>query len=167
MDIEKSTRHSKIIGNCGEALLCNWFSRSGFEVTLVDHSGIDIVAYHPATGRRLGITVKSRTRPKGREDSPVHILHKNNNDRQKVLDACTAFGCIPWIGVYVESTHSADIYLLSLEHFDLAYRGSPERMVDVWKMGGKNAEKYATDPEVRHIHMDFNNISWEWNVGGV
>ena len=47
MDIEKSTRHSKIIGDLAEANLLNWLSRSGFEVCLVNHTGIDVVAYHP------------------------------------------------------------------------------------------------------------------------
>jgi len=44
--IEKSTRHSKIIGNFGEQFMANWLSRSGFEVVLVDHTGIDIIAFN-------------------------------------------------------------------------------------------------------------------------
>jgi len=47
MEIEKSTRHQKIIGDFGENLICNWLSRSGFEVSIVDHTGIDIIAYNP------------------------------------------------------------------------------------------------------------------------
>ena len=43
--IRKSPRHSKIIGDFGELKICNWLSRSGFEIALVDHTGIDIVAY--------------------------------------------------------------------------------------------------------------------------
>ncbi len=49
MEIDKSTRHQKIIGEFGEHLICNWLSRSGFEVTIVDHTGIDIIAYDPKT----------------------------------------------------------------------------------------------------------------------
>lgn len=67
IDIEKSSRHSKIIGNLGEHLVCNWLSRSGFEVTVVDHTGIDVIAYNPKTRERLGITIKSRTRNPGKE----------------------------------------------------------------------------------------------------
>jgi len=47
MSIEKSTRHQKIIGAFGEHFLCNWLSRSGFEVSIVDHTGIDLIAYNP------------------------------------------------------------------------------------------------------------------------
>jgi len=54
IDIEKSSRHQKIIGNLGENLVCNWLSRSGLEVTIVDHTGIDIIAYNPRTKERLG-----------------------------------------------------------------------------------------------------------------
>jgi hypothetical protein len=76
MDIVKSSRHQKIIGNFGESLICNWLSRSGFEVAIVDHTGIDIVAYDPATRQRLGITVKSRTRTAGKEDQSVNLYDR-------------------------------------------------------------------------------------------
>jgi hypothetical protein len=62
MEITKGNRFAKIIGNFGESAVCNWLSRSGFDVALVDHTGIDIVAYRPVTGERLGISVKARTR---------------------------------------------------------------------------------------------------------
>lgn len=43
-DIYKSTRHQKIFGDFGEHIVCNWLSRSGFEETIADHTGIDIIA---------------------------------------------------------------------------------------------------------------------------
>ena len=86
MEIIKSSRHQKIIGKFGEYMICNWLSRSGFEVALVDHTGIDIIAYNPLTRQRLGITVKSRTRTPGKEDTPVNIFsyRKGKDDRQKL-----------------------------------------------------------------------------------
>jgi len=65
MPIHKSSRHSKVIGEFGERMICSWLSRSGFEVALVNHVGLDIIAYHPETQDRLGITVKARTRATG------------------------------------------------------------------------------------------------------
>ena len=163
MKIVKSTRHNKIIGDYGESLVCNWLSRSGFEVTIVDHTGIDVVAYHPKTRQRLGVTVKSRTRTKGTETTSVTILtyQKNRNDRQKVLDACEAFECEPWIGIYVEERYSADLYLVSLDHYDNEYRGNG-KATDEWKMGEKYRMRYTVDPNVKHIHMDLSWISWKW-----
>lgn len=162
MGIVKSSRHQKIIGDFGEALLCNWFSRSGFEVTIVDHTGIDIVAYNKKTDQRLGVSVKSRTRVKGKENSSVNLLsyQKNKNDRQKIIDACEAFGCDPWLGIYIETYEAGDLYLLSLEYYDNHYRGSEGRAIDDWKMGQKYRDKYEADSEVRHIRMEFVNISW-------
>ena len=164
MEIVKSTRHQKIIGDFGEALLCNWLSRSGFEVTIVDHTGIDVVAYNPQISKRLGISVKSRTRGQGTEATSVNIFsyQKGKNDRQKVLDACKAFAAEPWIAIYVESSDSADLYLLSLKHYDQKYRGKKKRAIDDWKMGKKYRERYQADPNVRHIRMDFSGSSWSW-----
>jgi len=59
MEIDKSTRHAKIVGDFGEQLVCNWLSRSGWEVVLVDHTGIDLIAYHKQTGKRIGISNKN------------------------------------------------------------------------------------------------------------
>jgi hypothetical protein len=93
--IAKSSRHQKIIGNFGESLICNWLSRSGFEVVIIDHTGIDLVAYNAILDKRLGITVKSRTRNPGLENPSVNLLNcrKNKDDRKKLIDACKAFGC--------------------------------------------------------------------------
>lgn len=164
MEITKSSRHQKIIGDFGEALLCNWLSRSGFEVIIVDHTGIDIIAYNPRTKKRLGITVKSRTRKAGTESSTVNIFsyQKNKNDREKVINACKAFAAEPWIAIYVEASSSADVFLLSLAHYDQEYRGKKSRAIDYWKMGNKYKEKYNNDPKLKHIKMDFSGSSWTW-----
>jgi hypothetical protein len=169
--ITRSTRHRKIIGDFGENLICNWLSRSGFEVTIVDHTGIDIIAYNPSTKQRLGITVKARTRIEGKEGESVYILYypktkdgrrKAKNDRQKLLDACEAFACKPWIAVYVETSDSADIYLTSLRNYDEKYRGKG-KATDSWKMGNKHKEQYEKDPDVKHIRIEFHATNWNWS----
>ena len=161
MRIDKSSRHQKIIGDFGEHLVCNWLSRSGFEVVRVDHTGIDLVAYNPTTGQRLGITVRSRTRDrKHREESSVNILRLD--DRRKLTEACEAFACEPWIGVYVETEASADAYLISLRHYDHTYRGREGRVIDTWKMGKKDKDRYEGDPAVKHIRIEFRAQNWDW-----
>jgi len=162
IDIEKSSRHQKIIGNLGEQLVCNWLSRSGFEVSIVDHTGIDVIAYNPRTKERLGITVKSRTRNPGKEKTSVNLFsyRKGKNDRQKVIDACKAFGCEPWIAVYVETTDCADLFLTSLENYDSEYRGSKENVIDNWKMGPKHLEAYDKDDKVMHLYLKLEGKNW-------
>ncbi len=166
MDITKSSRHQKIIGNFGENLVCNWLSRSGFEVALVDHTGIDVVAYDRATKKRLGVTVKSRTRSVGKEDVSVTILR--GNDREELERACESFGCDPWIAVYVETCSFADLYLTSLENYDKKYRGKEGTTTDSWKMKKTHTDRYDADPNVMHIRIEFRpTYWWEQEIPGV
>jgi len=165
MEIIKSSRHQKIIGDFGEHLICNWLSLSGFEVTIVDHTGIDIIAYNPQTKQRLGITVKSRTRSAGKEETTVKIFsyQKGGNDREKLLSACNAFSCEPWIAVYVDETsEAADVYLTSLKNYDEKYRGREGKAIDDWKMRKKDKEKYEKDYNVKHIRIEFHTTNWDW-----
>ena len=163
MEIVKSTRHSKIIGDFGESLVCNWLSRSEFEVATVDHTGIDIIAYDPRHRRRLGITVKSRTRTAGKENSSVNVFsyQHGKDDRQKLLSACEAFGCEAWVAVYVETTDRADVFLTTLANYDAKYRRAG-RAIDDWKMGPKDRESYASDPAVKHVGIIFEGGRWVW-----
>ena len=80
MQINRSTRHQKIVGEFGEHLVCNWLSRSGFEVSRVDHTGIDLIAGKPSGKKPYGITVKART-TRNRETSAVYVFR--HGDRGK------------------------------------------------------------------------------------
>jgi Holliday junction resolvase-like predicted endonuclease len=74
----KSSRHSKIAGDFGEALVLYWLSKSGFECANVDHTGIDIISRNPTTQKLMGISVKTRTRAKGTARESVTINIKPN-----------------------------------------------------------------------------------------
>ena len=73
MRIDKSLGFKKTSGDFGELVVCYWLSRSGFQVAVVDLTGVDLVAYHPKRQMRLGITVKSRTRLAGMEKDTVML----------------------------------------------------------------------------------------------
>jgi hypothetical protein len=161
-DISKSTRHQKIIGQFGEQIVCNWLSRHKFEVTIVDHTGLDIIAYRPRTGERLGITVKARTRRAGTESESVNLFSARHKDRTKLETACEAFGCSPWIAVYVEASNDADIFLTPLAHYDEAYRSRKKKQIEDWKMSHAFRRQYADDPKVKHLHIDFDKTGWKW-----
>jgi hypothetical protein len=157
MQISKSSRHSKIMGDFGEHLVCNWLSRSGFEVSIVDHTGIDIIAYNKALKRRLGISVKSRTRDSGKETESVTVF-QTPRDREHLLAACEAFGCDAWLAIYVESEETGDLFLTSLENYERKYRAG--KAVQSWRMTLAQTRKYDADAEVRHIHIDFEEFNW-------
>jgi Holliday junction resolvase len=156
--MKKSTRHSKIIGDFGEFFVCDALSQKGFEVLRVDHTGLDIIAYN-ASYKRLGITVKSRTRREGKESDAVNIFshQKGKNDRQKLLDACKAFDCKPWVAVYVENLNGADLYLTSLTTFNKYHGG---KAIETWKMDEKSKKKYAENPDVKHIRIELDTSKW-------
>lgn len=159
IDIEKSSRHQKIIGNMGEHLVCNWLSRSGFEVAVVDHTGIDLIAYDPRSKQRMGITVKSRTRDL-RETESVNVFNNRKKDRERVRDVCEAFGCQPWIAVYVETRNFADLFMTSLTNYDAKYRTREGKKVDDWKMSPRWMKTYDEDPRIMHLHLRFETGHW-------
>jgi hypothetical protein len=137
-------------------------SRSGFEVAVVDHTGIDLVAWNEKVGR-LGITVKSRLRSRGEEKQSVTIFADGaKKDREKLGEACKSFGCEPWIGVYVEQDTFADLFLTSLSHYEKEYRGKQSGKVSNWSMGDKACKKYKQDRNVRHIHLEFKPTHGWW-----
>ena len=92
---EKSSRHSKITGNFGEALVLYWLSKHGFECAMVDHVGIDIIA--AKDHEQTGISVKTRSHEERNSDS-VRIKQDNF---EKAEDICHAFGCKPSLAVVV------------------------------------------------------------------
>ncbi|MGA2902424.1 MAG: hypothetical protein ABSD98_01225 [Candidatus Korobacteraceae bacterium] len=151
---------TEVVGNFGEYLVCKWLCHTGFDVSIVDHTGMDIVAYYPPTEQRLGITVKSRLRTDGATTEGVYVFREAKEDRRKLLEACKAFGCEPWIAVYVEHGDGADLFLTSLDNYDGKYRSTEKRAIDVWGMTQKHIVAYEKDSEVRYIHMDFRRHHW-------
>jgi len=157
MQIIKSSRHSKIVGSFGEHLVCNWLSRSGFEVSIVDHTGIDLVAYQRVLRRRLGISVKSRTRIRGTESESVYLFRRST-ERENLVAACEVFGCEPWLAVYVESASAGDLFLTALENYDRKYRTG--KITEGWSMAASQLRRYSADTEIMHIHVDFAVGNW-------
>jgi hypothetical protein len=158
MQISKSSRHQKIVGCYGEHLVCNWLSRSGFEAFIVDHTGIDIVAYNKRMKQRLGISVKARTRFPGTEVESVYLFRRPE-DRNHLLAACEFFDCEPWVAVYVESESVGDLFLTSLDVYDRSYHRTGAA-TQGWGMTTGYLSRYAADSEVKHIHVGFSVKNW-------
>ena len=104
-------RHSRIAGDFGEALVLYWLSRSGYEVCRLDHTGIDLLAYHRKTRRRLGISVKSRTRLPGTERGAVYVRAK---EFPRIAAACRAYAAEPFLGVVLDRVGKIEMHLMSL-----------------------------------------------------
>ena len=155
MDINKSSRHSKITGDFGETVVLYWLSKYGFECARVDHTGIDIIARNPHTKELMGVSVKSRTRSAGSEDEFVSIPNDNFEKAQK---ACDDFGGVPYFAIVVDAGEVIRVFLLSKEHLlQLFPRGKTS---SGWKMTEQFLKKYDADPAI--MTFEFCTITKCW-----
>ena len=152
--MEKSTRHSKISGDFGEGLILYWLSKNGFEVANIDHTGIDLIAYHKKTQQRLGISVKTRTRETGKEREGVYI---KNKELKKITEACKAFGCThESFGIIVDREKTIELFLIFVSKA-LEINDKGKRFIN-FKVSDKYIEKYKKDA-LLYLKMSYEEIS--------
>jgi Holliday junction resolvase-like predicted endonuclease len=149
--MQKSTRHSKITGNFGEALILYWLSKRGFECANVDHTGIDLIARRPSTDEVLGISVKCRSRTAVNDEAGVNLLHEND---KKIESACRAFGCVPYVAVVVDQGSTVRGYLTTLNHARTQYPGQS------WRMSSGMMKRYENDPLVEWFELASQAGDW-------
>jgi Holliday junction resolvase-like predicted endonuclease len=149
--MKKSSRHSKITGDFGEALVLYWLSKRGFECARVDHTGIDLIARRPDSDDVLGISVKCRSRNEGTEGTSINLLRK---DDEKVIGACDAFHCAPYFAIVVDQGTVVRGFLLSLSHARrLAPRGS-------WGMSDSKVLAYKSDIRIESFELESRDGDW-------
>ena len=149
--LNRSSRHPKIAGDFGEALVLYLLSKRGFECAQVDHTGIDLIAKHPKRRERMGISVKSRTRSEGAEDMYVKLPV---DDFKKVDDACDAFGCVPYFAIVVDAANTIRVFIVPKAHYAERYAGAG------WRMSPKYLEQYAADKKV--MSFEFRGREGRW-----
>ncbi len=149
--MQKSSRHSKITGNFGEALILYWLSKRGFECADVDHTGIDLIARRPASDEVLGISVKCRSRAEPMDQAGVNLLHAND---EKIEAACRAFGCVPYVAVVVDQGDTVRGYLATLQHVRTQYPGQS------WRMTSAMTKQYEVDPHVEWFELAARAGNW-------
>lgn len=155
MPIQKSSRHSKITGDFGEALVLYWLSKHGFECARIDHTGIDLIARDLGSDRVLGISVKSRSRSEGQEGKHLNL---RKDHFEKIEAACAAFDCTPYIAIVADEGRSIRALLVSLGHaLELCPGGDS---VSAWQMSDRAWSTYCTDPEIRHCEFFLQRSNW-------
>lgn len=153
--MKKSSRHSKLTGNFGEALILYWLSKYGCESALVDHTGIDIIAKPPDGTDVLGISVKSRSRAPGTESSHLAVRKR---DIAKAEAACGTFGCVPYFAFVVDAGDVIRGYVLSKDHLLRIYPGGSK--VLAWQMTERRVRQYASDPEIKSFELRTQTNRW-------
>jgi Holliday junction resolvase-like predicted endonuclease len=154
MNINKSTRHSKIAGDFGEMLVLYWLSKYGFECARVDHTGIDLIANNPHTKEIMGISVKSRTRTAGQERTDVSITVK---DVENIEKACKAFRCSPYVAIVVDGKDVIRVFITSLARLLYYF---PKKPFSGWKMTPSHLTRYANDPQVMAFELEIKQGNW-------
>ncbi len=155
MNLEKSTRHSKITGDFAEALVLYWLSKYGFECARVDHTGIDLIARNPKTKELMGISVKSRSRNIGKESTFLTI---KNDNIEKAEKACEAFMCKPYFSIVVDAADNIIVFILPLEEF---LKVSPKgKATCIWKMTPKHIENYLANPNILAFEFTHKTVRW-------
>lgn len=155
MNIQKSTRHSKITGDATEKLVLYFLSKYGFECVYVDHTGIDLIAKNPITKELMGISVKARSRTEGTEGTSLSI---SNDNFEKIDLACEAFNCKPYFAIVVDENSKIMIFLLSKEKLLSKVSG---KSVSNWGMSKKHIEEYKTDKDIKIIELDYKiPVNW-------
>ena len=150
--MQKSSRHSKITGNFGEAIVLYWLSKRGFECAHVDHIGIDLIARRPSSEEVLGISVKCRSRSVAGDEASVNLLERND---EKIERTCRAFGCVPYVAMVVDQGDVIRGYLTSLQHARAAYPGQS------WRMSASMALRYESDPSIEWFELVSRAGDWK------
>ena len=151
--MDKSSRHSKIAGNFGEDLILYWLSKNGFETALLDHTGIDLLAYHSKTKRRLGISVKTRTRKMGTEDEGVYL---KVGEISKIKDACKAFEAEPFVGIVIDKINQIELFVISLDAI-IKINGEGTTYINV-KVKELDIQKYKKQSNLIYVKLDYEEI---------
>ncbi|WP_461633272.1 hypothetical protein [Labilibaculum euxinus] len=155
IEINKSSRHSKITGDFSESLILYWLSKHGFECANVDHTGIDIIAKNPITNELMGISVKSRSRNEGKEGQYLSIPNENF---AKVEEACLTFVCKPYFAIVIDEDGKIKVFILSMEKLlDFFPMGNK---VSGWKMSKRWIEKYENDNQIIKVEFDYRTKNW-------
>ncbi len=156
LQIAKSSRHSRIAGAFGEALLLYSLSKRGYEVCSLDHTGIDLLAYHPKSRRRLGISVKCRTRVPGSETEGVYIRAK---EFRLIENACRAYAARPFLGIVLDRHRQIEAHLVSLAKAIKVNRRAKTLLN--FKVGAKQIRRYRAAPDYFGLVLSYSGFDDE------
>jgi hypothetical protein len=157
--IIRSTRHAKITGDFGEALILYWLSKDGFECARLDHTGMDLIARNPHNEELMGISVKMRSRVPGNEGTNVKI---KNSDEEKLRAACEAFRCQPYFAIVVDEPDTIRCFLMNLGHLKELTGDRKHLTLDMREI---DVEAYRRDPQMIVFEFSYTIHSW-WGSGG-
>jgi hypothetical protein len=102
----------------------------------------------------MGVSVKSRSRSPGTENTPLSIP-KENYDRVK--DACRAFRCKPYFAIVIDGGATIRAFLLPMHR--LKKLCPPGQRVSAWQMSDQHLRQYYADSQITVVELN-NNRAW-------
>lgn len=159
--MDKSKRHSKITGDFGEYFLLYFLSKHNYEAARIDYTGIDILAYDKIRDKKIGISVKARSRTSLRPTDGILVPGKNY---EKIIASCKYFDCEPWICFIIDrpQKNGGKIYLFLLSLLEVCNYFPKFKMGHefTFAMGNKFLEKYKNNASIYKIEFDYKSFSW-------
>lgn len=126
-------------------LLAYLLSRIGWEVVVVDHIGIDLMAARG--GKRIGISVKCRSRDESRNEASINLPRKNIEHTRA---ACQTFGFEPYHAFVCDRETKGVVVYLAPEAVALEVCGAnnPARAMPSWPMKAADETVYRDRRDV-------------------
>jgi hypothetical protein len=109
----------------------------------------------------MGISVKSRSRQKGKERDYLGIPNENF---EKIDRACVAFGCKPYFAILVDA--DSNLYVFILSKAKLLSMFPMGKTLSAWKMGAQYVDTYKNDKEIVIFQFKYETLSW-WPTSNV
>lgn len=144
---EYSSNHYQITGDFGEHLVLYLLSKNGYECAHVQHVGIDIIA--SKGNRRIGISVKSRSRKTGKKPDNAITIQNIAGHIQKMKGTCKAFGCEEYFAFVIDQKGSIKVVITPLKVVIEKYKISNTSSQNV------NIEKLAKDRRSKIFQLNW------------
>ena len=154
MEKIRSERHSKISGDFGEHFVCYWLSKRNFQPVIIDYTGIDIVAFNNNLHERWGISVKTRTRTKDKNQQEA--INISLRELPLILQACKFFDAKPFFGIVSDAEIQNQIYIHIISFEEMKRINNYEEGKNLYiKLTEKYIEQYETTKKSINIKIKY------------
>ena len=160
----RGERHSKITGDFGEHFLLYFLSKFSHETALIDYTGIDILATNKSDEKRMGISVKSRSRKKGKHSLDGCTV--KGNEYAKIIRSCNYFNCEPWICFLIDRPNENNdigyiyLFLIPLDVLIKIYPRFQKKQEFTFSMTKKKIEEYQSNPNIYKMKFEYTDKDW-------
>jgi hypothetical protein len=170
LGIRKGAGFGRFESRFAEYLVGYWLARVGCEVAWADIAGIDVFALnHPPEGGIgrfpagfLGVQVKARARPEGREGMQVKFQNLPSFE-----SACERWNAHPIMAFVADFPGRSVLHVLFMElsTFKSIARQNQEKGEWALPMNRESIESHLAAPDVLSVTFSYPSDGWNSNAG--